>query len=282
VTNYCTVSACAGVCQVGTSSGTCDVAPRGTNPKAMCGGSTSCMNLMCSGQCMNTSQMLNACDGASASSCANLTQPCTGSLTCLDVTNCRTSCSGDGHCTTGYYCSSNTCQAKKAVNAGCTRDGECSTNVCVNSVCQVCGGTLGGALCDSTSALCSSNSCSPCGMGANGNTQCTSAGWGDACASGNCTCSGNAACKNPRALRCDATNGCTCGSGTICPLGQLCTGSTTTSMCKQNADQPCQANSDCISGNCTTSGTCAKNTTGQPCLRASDCTSSTCTGYVCG
>lgn len=299
-TRYCTANPC-GLCRVGTSTGACVNATLGTDPKNECSdvslcqnmcngsgacraasngttcGASSCTDINCSGQCTGTASTLRICDGSTIGSCPS--RNC-GNYICADATSCLTSCTRDADCIAGYFCSAGTCQTRRAAGQTCSRDGECQTNACIGSQCQQCGGSLGELLCAPTAARCNAGACATC----TNTTQCTAGGLGNTCVGGNCTCAGNNDCNNPRAPRCVSLR-CTCGSGQICPVGQLCSDPTaTTATCRQNADQPCQANGDCISGTCTAAGICAKNPTGAPCLQASDCagTTPTCTNFVCG
>ncbi len=76
------------------------------------------------------------CDGQGA--CDVSLEACSSGFACdlaASPAMCRTACTVDAECQTGYYCASGACVAQKIVGKACTKDGECGSGHCANSVC---------------------------------------------------------------------------------------------------------------------------------------------------
>jgi hypothetical protein len=76
------------------------------------------------------------CDGQGA--CSVSLETCSGGFGCDLVASpamCRTSCTLDAECQSGFYCASGQCTMQKAVGKTCGKDGECGSGHCANSVC---------------------------------------------------------------------------------------------------------------------------------------------------
>jgi hypothetical protein len=291
----------------GGANGTCGNVKPGLDHGSFCANTppnvATCIAAVCNGQgtcaaangvqcnavtCVNTGTIgqytstlaSQTCDGTTVGSCPVHSSACAGGYDCNSGA-CRTSCTVDADCLATYFCNvgATTCTARLANGtAGCANNitgntvlsDQCTSNVCASGTCRQCSS---GRECTVAAAACTANACAACSSTGN----CTTPGLGDACASGTCTCSGGAACINPRALNCTGggTKTCQCGTSGACPVGQYCTGSANTDNCLMAPNQPCQGNTDCISGTCT-AGACARLPTNSPCLYSTDCTNGIC------
>jgi hypothetical protein len=160
VDGVCCESACAGSCaacsqaKTDQESGRCVGVPAGGDPDNECavdsgnacgrdgacsgGGAcrvrslgTACGTASCSGSTLTPE---GSCNGASACS-AGSSQPCPNNFTCASGTACRTTCTANSHCVSGYFCSSGSCVQKKGKGDGCSSADQCSSGFCKDSVC---------------------------------------------------------------------------------------------------------------------------------------------------
>jgi hypothetical protein len=129
VDGVCCDRACGGACEAcdGLVKGTCAAiagAPHGARAcmsggkDPVCGGACNGTDAAdcaypksatgCGASCAAAARTPRACDGKGT--CKDLTAAaCPGNFTCLDDTTCRTSCTSDGDCVTGYACQSGAC-----------------------------------------------------------------------------------------------------------------------------------------------------------------------------
>lgn len=216
-----------------------------------------CCNTSCGGAC-------RACNGSGTCVLSSGTPaPSTGcsNYTC-NSGNCRTTCSSDTHCISGFYCSGSSCVAKKAVGQSCGGNNECANNQCVDNIC------------------CNTSSCPTCqacsasiSVGANGTcanidpftdpkNQCDPG----SCNGGSCTTS----CTADN--QCDADHYCSSNSGGTCQpdksAGAVCSGDTIDSS----------GNHQCGTGNCV-DGRCCTSTCTTPCRSCANA-AGTCTTVI--
>ncbi|MBI4704351.1 MAG: hypothetical protein HY744_24875 [Deltaproteobacteria bacterium] len=155
----CCESNCDGVCEAcrakvtGAQDGECKPVKAGTDPDAECpkqDGSTCGANGSgCNGDALASGCKLYpegtvcapaACQNGASSAALK----CDGKGACLDVPPtscapyacdeqgklCLASCSKDGHCAAGHYCTSGKCVPKKAGGDGCAAGGQCQSGFC--------------------------------------------------------------------------------------------------------------------------------------------------------
>jgi hypothetical protein len=250
---------------------------------------TVCVSQTCSG---NTLYYSDTCSGVGA--CVdNGSAPCPGHLVCQDATNCRTTCTQDSHCVSGYYCASGSCQVKKATGNTCGLGNECVTGNCVDgyccnntctSTCMACNvaGSLGtcSAVPNNTDPI---NECGLCKV-CNGSGACKNVSAGsdpkDECALDDpLTCQKNGNCNGSGACALYA-------SGTVC-IAQTCTVGTGvkyyTDYC--NGTGTCQDSGSvsCEPYACGTNNDCRSNCTGDSnCFSGYYCVSGICCSPVVG
>lgn len=284
-------------CKVTGKVGTCSVVPAGapTAPRTCTGYGTACGSA-CDGTsnaCVfaPTSKTCGtaSCSGASEVSAAPF---CNGSGACLapvktscipyvcSASACKTGCSTNADCATGFKCSAGTCITTGELGAPCTAGTDCTTGHCVDKVCCTSAACGAGERCDLTGkgdcrlpfgSPCDSTTAARCPTGICTDGVCcdsTCAGQCEACdvsgAAGTCTavvgaphaprgaCAGSGACQGS----CDGSNRSACASfpGSEKPCG------TTT----------CRAEVESAVPVCDGKGACAPSTDGR-----------TCAGYRC-
>lgn len=223
VDGVCCENSCPGTCQAcsqaktGQDSGRCVPVPAAQDPDNECavesgnscgtdgscngGGQcrvravgTTCGSASCSGRTLTPA---GSCDGASSCD-AGTPKNCAGNLTCASSSACRTTCSDDSHCVTGYFCGSGSCKPLKDQGATCSADAECTSQSCRDGVC-----------CQSACSL----SCQACSNATTGQADGICAAR-TASATKPCTSGGSTTCVN---LTSNANN---CGS-----CGNVCAGS---------------------------------------------------------
>jgi hypothetical protein len=255
-----------GLCMACNGSGACGVAPAGTDPHyecpdqspASCGTTgvcsgfgtcelhppgTGCLAAYCAaGWHYGESQ----CDGNSvcvtgpASSCSPYV--CDGSGTA-----CRTTCAGNSHCQSGFYCAGGSCLAYKTNGEACSGSGECSSGFCVDGVC--CNTSCPG-LCRSCNTVSAKGTCANSGNATDPDNECGLCG----------VCNGAGACKmaeegtDPKD-QCTASSVSTCGDDGVCngkgacrkwPGGTVCQ-SETCSGTVYTAPRFCDGDGTCLS-----------------------------------
>jgi hypothetical protein len=159
VDGYCCESTCSGLCracdgaETAGGNGQCRYITASSDPDGECPdeGPASCgsdgSGCDGAGQCI----LYPASTVCQSASCINATrQPpdyCNGSGSCIDSgsascapyrcdgTDCRTSCSGDLHCVSGYFCQGTTCTLKGDVGDPCGGDNWCANDRCVDGYC---------------------------------------------------------------------------------------------------------------------------------------------------
>jgi hypothetical protein len=285
-------------CNLSGSEGTCSNVPSGEDPHGACTGlecatgtcggdgecaagqgGTVCQDDGCIGRrgcssCPNDSHVVHVCDGASTG-CPTTTrlENCPDGNVCADATSCRTSCTSDAECYSGYFCDGSVCRAALSVPSSCTRNRQCNTNICQGGMCRNCV-TNGECQWSNSNLYCQStadgaNRCVRC-SDAGGDAFCVAEGLGDRCVNNFCQCSSSGQCTNPEAPNCLGMNSgagiinvCACYSYSTVnstvyscnwPLGPTCVGNYTGTDhwegCKITAGQPCTSNYQCLSGFC--------------------------------
>jgi hypothetical protein len=160
VDGVCCENECKGTCsacsnaKTGQNSGRCVGVPSGQDPDNECavdaanacgrdgactgGGAcrvrsvgTACGTATCSGSTLTPQ---GACDGASSCT-ASAATACPGNLTCASTSACRTTCSTDANCLTGYFCAAGSCSPKKGKGASCGAANECTGGFCKDNFC---------------------------------------------------------------------------------------------------------------------------------------------------
>lgn len=201
---------------------------------------------------------------------------------CASVTACRTACTVDTHCLSGYWCSTaNKCIPKLAQGGPCTANGQCTTNYCADGVCcnEACTGLCKG--CTATIKGSGGGADGECGFVVSGqDTQNECSQDAQSTCQKDGTCNGAGACKLWNNVSCGAT---WCDANTL--KGQRCDGSgscvndgTTGTPCSpylcvgSSCTTPCVADSSCVTNYWCDSGVCrAKLANGQPCSASSLC-----------
>jgi hypothetical protein len=224
-----------------------------------------------------------------AADCPGECQTCSAAHACVVVTNaadpsghCAGTCDATGTCKAKQ---GQTCSASRACVAGtlCSADGYCCDKACTGP-CEACDSGTGicspvtGAphkghpMCAGTDTACAGT----CTGAADG--QCT---WPQtACGQASCTTTTNA---QSQAIGTSFTAAGTCkGGACISPTATSCGGGlicASTTSCKAI----CTADSDCLTGNICSQGTCTgKKETGLACVSSSECLLGNCVdGYCC-
>jgi hypothetical protein len=325
-TKLCCNEACTGVCRActqslkedGSADGTCGVAKAGTDPHGSCAATspttcgttgacagngtcalhsatTVCAPQSCSGSTVTPQRLCNG----SGTCVVGVPAPCPGNFNCADGSACRTACTSDAHCSSGFFCNSvGACEAKKPLGT------QCPTTLCYQGGncdrCSSAGGCVDGFCCESsctTPCRNCGNSSGECRVvagaastGTDDPPQCTGA---QTCsASGTClkengqsetdpaNCASgfasdghccNAACTGP----CNdcATGTCTNVASGTDGVGGEC--ATTGYLCSAGGVCPttCTSDANCVSDRfCDATGHCAlRRGQGTACSSANDC-----------
>ncbi|MBI3070863.1 MAG: hypothetical protein HYY84_01920, partial [Deltaproteobacteria bacterium] len=215
---------------------------------------------------------------------------CAGDLVCANGTSCKSTCSMNSDCRTGYRCSGNSCVPLTATGLACGGGIECVSGKCIDGVCcasdcntpcracnvpgnegtcvNVLAGTAHGSDCGTDPASqCLAGTC-------NGVGGCERMSTGSQCAPSTC---GGANSFTASRL-CGATGACpVAGAATACGGSLKCENAVSCRVI-------CAVDGDCMSGNyCDTGGgTCiAKKAPGQACGGAYQCAAGYCTDGVC-
>ena len=195
-------------------------------------GGTKCLEQSCSGYTLTGAK---ACNGSGACNQGGVNLPCPGGYTCLDATDCRTTCETDVHCAPDNFCANGSCQPTRPNGDACSDSNQCASGYCANGYC--CEGP--GGDCCSQSFHCDDSN------------ECTSD-----------TCSVNFKCKfTPNTVLCQAascdalthTTATYCGGGT-CSDGGVSSDCSGAQLCKVFA---CDATDGCVEGNVTAGVQCA-------------------------
>jgi hypothetical protein len=227
------------------------------------GGELVCCNEDCTGPCVAPQGCLGGTCYVQPSSA-----PCSANYLCNGVSpKCPTTCSGNGGCVAGDYCSAPNCVA-------CTADGDCGPS------CHNCTGDPDNKKCVQI------DSAYQCGCTGT-NTGCTTTEY--------CNIAGGQ--TNGTCATCNQQTHCSTGSSCVdCKNNASYNGNGT--LCKNpGASQPCgcAGDLDCLTGYyCTASGTCAQCTVPGHCGYPSACTTCAAAGsnnsncvnnggsYICG
>ena len=191
-----------------------------------------CCSSACAGSCDVCALALgSSADGTCGPAPAGVAgSPSCAPFVCSGATTCPLTCSADGECQAGRYCSAGGCLLQRSDGAVCSLDHECSSGTCVDGVCcgsacagscEVCAASLGAT----ADGVCTkvlgagSPSCSPYSCGgvtANCPSSCTS---DLGCAAG--FFCGAGTCQPQRALGAACSAPDQCGSG-FCASGECC------------------------------------------------------------
>ena len=266
----CQSNACVGTTCCATSCTDQGAANCSTNGQCLADGSacatyavgTVCVAGTCSGDTATNPTTCNAAGHCAAGGGQQLCAPYAG----CSAGVCATTCSGDGDCVSGNYCSASHCIAQLTPGEGtCTANDQCTTNVCGGGICCAMGCTPSTGTCGSTGCSASAGAC----LFPGGTTACST------------SCSGSTLTT----FGCNGSGGCstTGGTGTACGGNLVCASNTTClSGCGTN-DATGDAN--CVSGfycDGVGSGSCqAVLSPGSGCTRATECQNSVCTGGIC-
>jgi len=219
--SFCCDARCGGACEKCSQAGRagfCDAIPAGADPDTECadqGAATCGTNGVCSGarSCaryqFGTVCAAASCTGATTSAPAD---SCDGLGACVDAGivsctpfacnaatgGCRSTCTVNGDCATGYTCAGGVCKASGGLP--CTTGAQCGSGLCVDTVCcnAPCNGT-----CQSCNQAGAVGSCVLVASGADPDSECPA----DGCHAG--VCNGSGACAVSPA-------------GTVCAPGKTC------------------------------------------------------------
>ncbi len=313
----CCATACTGACQAcsaarkttGTS-GTCGPSKVGTDfhddcaelgaascgSSGTCDGAGSCALYATTAQCAagscasaTTENPPDFCNGTGT--CAPTpVAPCLAGYACVGG-GCRTTCTTDVHCATGFGCHVASGQCRKIVGATCAAATDCASGFCADGVC--CDAACTGACSACSAALKQGGSADGTCGAARSNTDPH-----DSCADqGASTCGTNGLCNGAGACSLFA-------SGTSCGVGS-CSGTQLTSSaacdglgaCKKSATvtdcapyvcdpagckSPCATDADCVTGNACEAGACKPlRDKAATCSRNAECKSGFCVDKVC-
>jgi MYXO-CTERM domain-containing protein len=253
VDGVCCSTACNGTCQA------CSASVKGSGPDGMCGSvadgkdpHATCSPPICS----DGKRYDNVCNGAAG--CRPVTTSCAPFKCNAAGTDCEVACTTDADCgaTSGNYCVSGVCTAKKKRGEACTTNTECSSTFCADSVC--CDNACNGS-CQACGEPGKEGTCGPItGAPRAGHAACKAAGTtcGGTCDGSkvfDCSFPGASTtcddgCKDGAIARCDGTGACS--AATPCPGNFRCADANT---CKSS----CLADSDCTGGYTCKSGACS-------------------------
>jgi hypothetical protein len=240
--------------------------------------------------CPGSSATLTKTGMCQAGACAKPTASCAPYF-CNGVAACQVTCSGDGDCATGYYCTGvgGSCVLKKVNGTVCAGGGQCATGNCVDGFCC---GSPSCASCQACNIAGKEGACSPMAAGAddpNGtcvnqgpttcgtNGKCNGAGACQKYADGT-TCS-QATCQSTAILKLGGTcSSGACNAGTQACAPFLCAAGACSNAC--NTDLDCASGTYCsgAGGNCL-----AKKMNGAVCNPAlpTQCAFGNCVDGVC-
>jgi hypothetical protein len=303
----CCATTCTGTCKscaITGSAGTCISVPAGQDPLAQCAdqlapscktngscdGNGACQlyasGTVCgtNGCTAGTATAAGKCDGAGTCQ-AGATSTCNAYVCDATAGVCKSSCTLDTDCATGYFCLGGTC-GKKSPGATCAADSDCTSSHCAQGVCcnNACSGT-----CMACNLAGSNGTCSVIPAGTDPLNQCADQKATNVCGT-NGSCDGAGACQfYPAGGACGNAASCTVSTLT---LGQTCDGkgscrTATTQMCDPFecgtgvCKTTCTTNADCVSPNSCTGGSCGKLPPGSPCSAGTACQSGFCAQGVC-
>ncbi len=216
-------------CQVCNGSKACKLAVNGTDPgndcvqqaqascayDGQCAGDgtcrfwpdgTKCSNIVCSD---HTYYDADECDGAGVCEPANNSDCCPYRCN-VTGTECRNSCSSNGHCCSDAYCEAGTCVGKLSNGAGCNAPQECLSGFCTDGVC--CDGSCSGD-CQACNLAGNVGNCTPYDNNSDPEGEC-----------GKCNvCNGAFACKSVNAGS-DPKNDCGASAASSCGWNGMCDG----------------------------------------------------------
>ena len=203
VDGVCCNVACSGTCRacnLAGAVGTCTVYSAGTDPEnecaaqsasscgldGFCDGGGNCQLYPLGTQCVapacvtaTASQNSGQCNGTGSCVAGSIID-CTPYLCTASTGLCKTSCSSNGDCATGFGCQLSSGQCKKLDGVGCLGNGECLDNACCSGVCRNLSNDLGN--CGSCGTTCT-NAC--------GTTSCSGGACAPVCGTGCGNCDGN-------------------------------------------------------------------------------------------
>jgi len=310
VDGVCCETSCVGTCfacsnaKTGQGNGFCRAVSVGTDPDnecpqdtpSSCGldgtcdgagecrrwSGTVCISESCLG---STYTPARTCNGSGV--CQTVSTQSCGSYIC-GATACKTSCTSNSDCTSGFFCLGGACTTVKGQGSACTDASQCSTGYCVDGICceNSCIGSC--MACAGSKTAQADGLCRGVVGGTDPDNECTADPIASCGQDG--TCDGNGACrKYTVGTTCVAA---ACNVSTFTPA-RTCDGAGT---CQTTTDQSCGAyacgasscvtscvsNSDCSTGNhCVASACVPVETNGTMCTVGGDCSSGNCVDGVC-
>jgi hypothetical protein len=302
----CCDKACAGTCQacnLAGKEGTCSNVAAGQDPlgqcpdlgadkcgtDGVCDGAGACRlyasgTSCAAGTCTGSMQTLaSLCDGAGK--CVAGAMRACDPFQCGTNGTCKSSCAGNGDCTSGNFCVNTSC-GKKPVGNTCTAAADCQSGFCEQGIC--CGGACTGT-CQSCAVLGKEGTCSNVPLGQDPLNNCADQGAASCGTDG--ACNGAGACEKfvsgttcavatcvsgvyTQAGTCNGTGTCTPGASSSCGTYACDTNNTCRTTCTQV--------SDCAAGYVCNSGVCSKKLNAAACTAGSECQSGQCQqGFCC-
>ncbi|MBT9559221.1 MAG: putative metal-binding motif-containing protein, partial [Myxococcales bacterium] len=251
----------AGACAVGGAYTNC--APQtpnscfvyGCDPDLGCTESPAASGVVCGApSCIgNKLTSSSTCNGAGT--CTSPTAiTCAGGFSCNSAgTACRTGCTTDSECSSGFFCASPNCVPKKIPGGPCTTNAECSTGYCNSGFCCTSGSCCGSDLNCNDGEGCTLDYCDP-------TYKCATTKLTSQCATPVCNglvfsntkfCElGTGKCTGGGALtNCDGGNPCYSYACDPAIIGNPCVASPRTGA-------PCGAGQSCSANKLTTQSTC--------------------------
>jgi len=194
-----------------------------------------CCDRPCTGQCeaCDLAGSLGFCDVVVGAPVHGARPACTPTILCGTGGACLATCSADGACGTGKYCSGGACYAKKAPGVACAGTNECTSGFCVDGVC-----------CD-TPCTGQCQACDvPTKLGTCSNVTGPTHGARAAC-TGGFGCDGSGVCAT----------GCT--TSAVCAPAYRCDTGTGKCVLKLSNGTACSVPTDCASNQCVDGVCCA-------------------------
>ncbi|HEV3031161.1 MAG TPA: hypothetical protein VG319_05935 [Polyangia bacterium] len=270
-------------CNVSGGAGTCTPLPAGTvDPKHVCtdnGGPACSTNGKCDGtglcqaypngtpcgapqSCPSGSSTLSLGGMCGSGTCGQPTQSCAPYM-CNGATACRTTCAGDGDCSSGNYCMLlpvGSCTGKLDLGAVCAAGNQCKTGNCVDGVC--CGSTSCGS-CHACNVAGNPGACTPVADGIGCSPASCPAGGSTLTLGGHCTAGAcGTTTQNCAPYECDGASSClaTCAGDGDCTAGNYCASGMCTAQLAVGsactASDQCANNKTCVDGFCCAVASC--------------------------
>ena len=196
------------------------------------------------GSCTGSTEYAASTCNAAGTCVAGSSRSCPGG--CL-MNACRATCTNDGQCQPGFYCSG-TCALKKGTGASCASGAECSSSFCADGVC--CSSQCQQS-CHSCNLAGTAGSCRPVPSGQDPDNECPAQAASSCGRAGGCN--GAGACRlHPASTECVAQS---C-SAAIETSRRTCTGLGTCQAGTARACAPYQCGVTACRTSCTTAADC--------------------------